>query len=104
MAIPLVERIIEDALKIVNDPNRWTQGADAKDAKGKPCRPFVRRAVRFCARGALIRAAHDLGTVSHFALVAMRLGAPDLVCINDGPDGRRKAITLLKKALKSHRA
>jgi hypothetical protein len=77
MADALVERAIEDALQIVK--TRWTQGASARGADGRSCSALSQTAVRYCANGALVRAAYRNGV--SYDRVADRIFAvaPDFV-------------------------
>jgi len=104
MDIPLAERIIEDALKIIEDPNRWTRGAEARDKDGEVCDVLSRRAKRFCARGALEKAAHRHKADYYDIVGVIGTASPYYTSVNDSPDGRRKVIKIFKKALKSLRA
>jgi hypothetical protein len=105
MEVPLEVRIIDGALKIISDPNRWTRGAFVKDANGWNCKPRARQAVRFCGRGALSRAAYEPGAHSHvhvaFDIVRTAADGCVIEAINDyAPDGRQRIIAIFKKALK----
>jgi hypothetical protein len=60
MSKPLQYQIIARALELVSDENTWAKGAMARRADGMPCAPMHPRAVRFCAVGALQRAAGEL--------------------------------------------
>lgn len=80
MPSPTTERSVADVLRAakdrIKDPERWTQGAVARDGKGQPCE--YEKAVCFCALGSLefeciglyeagyswlVRAARGLGIV-----------------------------------------
>lgn len=60
MSMPLPVRVVVDARKLVGDRSKRARNYDAVDAKGVECDPCHANAVRFCARGAVIRAAFDL--------------------------------------------
>ena len=60
MAKPLQNQIIARALEIIEDGAHWTPVFVARMANGKPCSCMDKRAVRFCAIGALARAAKEL--------------------------------------------
>ena len=101
MSLPLPKQVISRAYQLIEDPNQWTRFADARDASGAPCRPESEDAVRFCARGALDRAARDTypdGSAALFKTVAWSL--PWLALVND-VRGHAAVLKHLKKALAS---
>ena len=108
MARPIQQQIILRALEIVSDESRWTAATLARDQHGRSCPVKAPEAVRFCAVGALARAAFELlGDAANHSLVAhienTVLAANDhprltLAHIND-QQGRQAIIGLFKKAL-----
>ena len=60
MSKPLQHQIIARALEIVSDEEHWTRAGVARTADGRQCACFDPRAARFCAIGALNRAAREL--------------------------------------------
>lgn len=62
--------ILKRARSILASPDRWTQFALARRADGRSCYPSEPGAVRFCAYGALVRAAAEL-KMGHGDKVAM---------------------------------
>jgi hypothetical protein len=60
MAKALQHQIISRALEIISDETKWTRGSMARLVDGKPCASLNPRAARFCAVGALNRAAGEL--------------------------------------------
>ena len=60
MSKPLQHQIIARALEIVSDEEHWTRASVARTADGRQCACFDPRAARFCAIGALNRAAREL--------------------------------------------
>ena len=60
MAKLLQHQIIERALEIISDETNWTRGAMARNAFGHSCSPWDQEAVRFCAVGAIYRAAFEM--------------------------------------------
>jgi hypothetical protein len=106
MAKPLQHQIIARALEIVSDESKWTRGAMARTADGKACASLDPLAVRFCAVGALYRAASELLSSSGFnrALEAEHLVLAashelhGLPTIND-MEGREAVIAMFKVAL-----
>ena len=53
-------QIVARAREIISDPNRWTQDELALSKNGESALPADADAYRFCAVGALQRAAHEL--------------------------------------------
>ena len=93
--------VISRAYQLIEDPDHWTTFALARDASGVACRPETQHAVRFCARGALYRAARDIcpdGFTALFKTVAWSL--PWLALVND-LRGHAAVLRRLKKALDS---
>jgi hypothetical protein len=106
MAKPLQHQIISRALEIISDDAKWTRVSLARTADGKPCTSLDPSAVRFCAVGALYRAASELLVDDPFdhALVAEQhvLAAnhrnDGLQRIND-IDGREVIVAMFRVAL-----
>jgi hypothetical protein len=96
------KQILEEAHAIVKDPKRWTQGALAEDSDGDLVSALSPEAVRFCALGAIQRAAGNEGSASqkvqnllHDACDRAGLGiCADLV--NDNGDTRKARRNILK--------
>jgi hypothetical protein len=59
MTKALDQVVWERAIEIMNAG--WTQNAMARDARGEVAPIQSKEAVAFCAYGALIRAAHEIG-------------------------------------------
>jgi hypothetical protein len=59
VARPLIDRVLTDARTIIADRQRRLRGLEAVTADGSECDPCAAEARRFCAVGALIRAAFD---------------------------------------------
>jgi hypothetical protein len=84
MSLPLRKQVISRAYQLIEDPNHWTTFALARDALGAACLPESEDAVRFCARGALYRAARDMcpdRSTALFKIVAWSL--PWVALVND---------------------
>ena len=60
MANLLQHQIIKRALEIISDETKWTRGAMARNAFGHSCSAWDQEAVRFCAVGAIYRAAFEM--------------------------------------------
>ena len=108
MAKPLQHQILVRALEIVSHEKTWARGAIARTAGGHACPYWDAKAVRFCAVGAILRAAFELvGGYPDTALVESAechvLAANDmktsgLPCINDS-EGREAVVAMFKVAL-----
>ena len=107
MSKPLQHQIIARALEIISDEEHWTRGFVARSADGRLCSCCDPRAERFCAVGALNRAAHELvkvGRAEHayaaegFVLAANGRHHDSLPLIND-IDGHEVIVAMFKVAL-----
>ncbi|KAB2920798.1 MAG: hypothetical protein F9K29_00565 [Hyphomicrobiaceae bacterium] len=98
MSKPLVNQISARARALVGDPATWTQYTLALTRNNRDCDPTDPRAARFCAYGALVRAAFELTadrdkarTLAGEAAMAMtgretpEEAYEELYAINDGP-------------------
>jgi hypothetical protein len=56
----LQHQIIEEALHLIAEEEHWTRCSMARNSEGDPCSVWDPAAVRFCAVGALWRAAAEL--------------------------------------------
>ena len=114
MAKPLVMQVVERARALVADPGTWTQHAIARTGNNRHCEPTDRRAARFCAYGAILRAAYDVAGSNEQAQrladrTAMQIAGHDtpysafeaLIAVNDGPraTSRKAIVELFDKAL-----
>jgi len=107
MAKPLRQQIIIRALELLSDDKTWTGRAMARDAQRRPCSAYASEAVRFCAVGALSRAAFELIGEPHtsfvekiemYILAAAGKSHTGLPLINDR-EGREAVVQILKTAL-----
>jgi hypothetical protein len=107
MSKPLVQQVAERARGLIADPRTWTQFAIARTGNHRHCEPNDAKAVRFCAYGAILRAAYDIAGSEAPALrvadqVAMRMMGHDspysafeeLIAVNDGPRAGARAAVL----------
>jgi hypothetical protein len=114
MSKPLVHQIAERAREIIADPRKWTQYAIARTGNNRHCEPTDAKAVRFCAYGAILRAAYDIAgsddqaqrLADQAAMFIMGRDSPytafeEMIAINDGQrSGARKAVLdLFDKAM-----
>jgi hypothetical protein len=60
MAKTLQHQIIEGALHILSEEEHWTRCSMARNSAGDPCSVWDPAAVRFCAIGAMWRAAYEV--------------------------------------------
>jgi hypothetical protein len=110
MSETLVTQIIREARNLIANPDSWIEGELARTAAGESCDPWDAEATRFCAYGALVRAAYgisnDSNTAMHFAQSATAVmfgpGGSDpgqLYEINDGEEGREAVLKLFDETL-----
>src|SRR5262245_9445161 len=106
MSKPLVNQVADRARGLIADPRTWTQGAMARTGNHRDCEPTDARAVRFCAYGAIQRAAFDVAgddaraqkLADQVAMLLMGRDSPytafeEIIAINDGPRSTaRKAV------------
>ena len=90
MAQPLIDRVLADARNIIADRKRRLRGCEAVTEDGNECDPCGDEARRFCAVGALIRAAYEL-TGDHerahnlgWQVAGMIADAANLLPVEDG--------------------
>lgn len=114
MSKPLIQQVAERARGLVNDPRTWTQYAIARTGNNRHCEPTDAKAARFCAYGAILRAASDvagsddlaLRLADQTAMLIMGCDSPysafeELIAINDGyrASSRKAVVELFDKAL-----
>ena len=94
--------VIRKARPLVASPKTWTTGYTAKDSRGNYVTTCDPKAVRYCAVGALTKAAFELvgaGWRAHdLANRAACMVSYDLTSINDFK-GRKAVLALFDKAL-----
>jgi hypothetical protein len=107
MAKSLQHQIIGRALEILSDEKHWTRVVVARTADGDPCACLDPLAARFCAIGALYRAAGDLLAgeafpivfkTQKFVLAANDAASDSLPRIND-VQGHECILAMFKRAL-----
>jgi hypothetical protein len=107
MARPLQHQIVARALEIISNEEHWTRVWVARRADGRPCSCFDPWAARFCAIGALNRAAREIVGVAgvehayvaeRFVLDANGRHHDSLPRINDN-DGHEVIVAMFKVAL-----
>lgn len=113
MSKPLLQQVCERARRLVDDPRTWTQFAIAQTGNHKACKPNDTRAVRFCAYGAILRAANDIAgneaAAEQLTDQAAKLvtgqdnvfaAFEDLIGTNDGPraTARQDVLALFERA------
>ncbi len=107
MAKTLQHQIIARALELISDESRWTRGAMARNACRWSCPVEDPEAVRFCAVGAIRRAALELlgeadtGLVDQIEAIVLSTNGQartNLAAINDRR-GREAIVVMFQKAL-----
>jgi hypothetical protein len=109
MTKPLIDThdVIKGALGLIENPKTWTHHALARDRHGHATYAVNRCAMRWCARGALVKTAFDLtnrneDAASNLASTAIQeletLCGNHLADVNDH-EGREAVVKLFKKAL-----
>jgi hypothetical protein len=89
MARSLQIQIVEKARARIADQRRWCRGELARDVSGEGVCPTSASAVKWCALGAVLAAAHELthnlAAAHDFAFKALRpqYGTATLVRVND---------------------
>ena len=114
MSKPLVLQVAERARGLVDDPRTWTQYAIARTGNNRHCEPTDAKAARYCAYGAILRAAGDVAgehdrsqrLADQAAMLVTGRDNPfvafeDLIAINDGPraTARKAVVELFDRAL-----
>jgi len=112
MSLLLQHQIVSRALGLIEDKANWTRVYVALAADGSPCACMDQRAVRFCAIGALARAANELTgatggigvaqafVAEKFILKANNRPYDTLPCINDA-EGHAVIISMFRRALEA---
>jgi hypothetical protein len=104
MARPLQIQIVERARALIADEQHWCRGELARDIGGDGVCPTSAGAVKRCALGAVIAAAHefthDLDSANDFAFKALRpqYGTATLVRVND-MRGHAAVLSLFDKVI-----
>jgi hypothetical protein len=110
MSNTLQHQIIAGALQVISEEKHWTRCSMARDIAGYPCSVWDPAAVRFCALGAMWRAAYALtGNLEVFPLVddvAQQVIASNgrgdtLQTLND-LEGHAAVVQMLQTALACH--
>jgi hypothetical protein len=103
----LQHQIIEEALHLIAEEEHWTRCSMARNSEGDPCSVWDPAAVRFCAVGALWRAANELmGDLEPFELVetiAKRVveinGRTDCLQTRNDLEGHSSVVQMFRTAL-----
>jgi hypothetical protein len=108
MSRPLDVQVIERAREIISIPQRWCQLFEALRSDGEDTNPCKKDAARFCAMGALARAAWEIrgcspeqaGSEAGRIAQTIYSGAGGLPAVNDDPcRGRQAVLGLFDHAL-----
>jgi hypothetical protein len=109
MAQTLQRQIVSRARAIIADEVNWTSKALARDSSGMLCELDSARATKFCALGALVRAASEMISDEYVAhsfameaaqqiLEASRLAGSCLPMLNDS-EGHASVLAMFDRAL-----
>jgi hypothetical protein len=102
-----LNQIIARALELISDEANWSRGAWARTSTGKPCAWIHPHAAKYCAVGALNRAAFELATEGWFDLAvsaekhvkaASSIPGQHLPFVNDAK-GHAVIVAVFKRAL-----
>lgn len=77
--------VLRKARALIEDPEKWTQGHDARDADGNWAGIHSLQAHSFCATGALMRAGGDVRSDAYEAL-REQMGVNFLMEFNDSAE------------------
>ena len=111
MARPLDTEVLARARALVANPDTWTQGATARDARGRRVEPEDDEAVRFCLIGALHRACAEvvapLGVYNRASArleaASFALGKRGAVSIVNDTEGHAGALALIDAAIQQEK-
>ncbi len=70
-------QVLEEAAELLADPQRWAQGATARDARGRRVHPSSPYAVCWCAEGAVARLANRHGVLPPSLMKTLDRAAED---------------------------
>ncbi len=99
MAQTLQQHVVNGAIKIIEDPNRWCDLYQARTVLGIPCHPSRRYALRFCAEGAIIRSAYQMVADKKQAktLADNIINEFPFLAVYNDVDGRKAAIAQMRE-------
>ena len=111
MSKPLDVVVLEKARTYVANPKTWCKWSEARTKGGRKVDPWDDRAVRFCAGGAVGRAAYELTGSVEIAVQRMldldraAWGARKtcIANINDGKGGRPAVLEVLDELISKHK-
>lgn len=87
---------VQEWIALLSDPSKFNKGFMAANKAGKPVLENSRAAVRWCASGMAYKLKVDHSIRRKVARVlGMEIGT-----VNDGPDGRRRVLSAVKKIAK----
>lgn len=98
-------KVLSNMIEVFQDPKRWTRGISSCDLHGNWVVFDSKLAVRWCASGLLARLTPEKQTKTRGLIYAQleSEGRSDIISgINDGPDGYRRILALLKRTLKAN--
>jgi hypothetical protein len=94
------QQVLQGAIDLISDPNKWCSLAGARDVEGEPVDVHDKNAVCWCAIGAINKVAgRNIGLVADTAdLFYAANNGRHITDINDF-DGRQAVIDAMKHAL-----
>ncbi len=104
MSKSLKDQIITRALELVSDERTWTRASMARTADNHTCSCTSPEAVKFCALGAIYRAAFELTGQQDVALVkaaVRQVGDYVMLPYVNDMQGRLRVVGLFRKALEA---
>lgn len=93
---------LKELLRLFSNKKRWTNGPLAKDSKGEAVNTDDPRACKFCLMGGARVITGDFRLSPLYdVLNAHTSGGKDIVAVNEGPDGYRRVVATIKRAIKA---
>ena len=97
--------LLDAAAELIAQPGAWTQGADARTTKGNPCLPASRRAVCWCALGAIDHACDNYWIRQNATHALTLVTDYDVPRWNDNPKRKQGGVVqALRRAAKKLRS
>ncbi len=92
--------LLTAAQERIRDPQRWTQGAAARNERGDECSPWDKTACRWCSFGAVVaERPEDRDSLPFLSNAAFSLFRSGFICVNDdkGHDAVMQVFTLARE-------
>ena len=104
-----VKAILKRVREILSVPEHWIKGDYARDEHNMVASFYESRACKFCAKGAVFKAAYELGLPGMFSHTAVSVldafalkksSIPNIVAFNDAPETKHEDLLgLIDEAL-----